>query len=129
MTDRFPDVTALLLDLLEAFAGEGRVNTETPDDLQQVLPFVRVRRISGPSDRVNDYAQVDVDVYHSTYAAGEPLAQQILQYLTGQKLRGDLAVVDRVQCNVAPIERPHPTPGVRWFHAEYLLVSRRHALP
>jgi hypothetical protein len=121
---RFPDVHVLLIEVLTPLVGVGRVATQTPADLAQRLPFVRVNRTGGYSDRLCDYARVDVDVFHQTYSDGERLAARVHEFLTGQRLRASNGLVDRVAVDVAPVEVPWDS-GVRRFTGRYLLVSRR----
>ncbi|WP_431881821.1 hypothetical protein [Micromonospora chalcea] len=121
---RFPDVQRALVSILGPLV-DGRAGTETPSDLEKKMPFIRVLRTGGPSDRVNDYATVDVDVFAATYTAAEPLAERVRQLLTGPPLRAGAAILDRISCESAPVELPW-APGVRRFGATYLVVSRRH---
>ena len=121
---RFPDVQVLLIEVLTPFVGVDRVALQTPADLAQRLPFIRVARTGGYSDRLCDYARVDIDVFHRTYADGERLAARVHEYLTGQRLRAGNGLVDRVGVDVAPVELPWAS-GVRRFTGRYLLVSRR----
>ncbi len=124
---RFPDVQVLLVNDLETLAGDGRTAIETPPDLEERLPFVRIRRSGGSSDRLNDVATVDIDVFAGTYTAGELLAEQIREYLVGPP--PPLAAVDRVVCEAAPRELPwgQPDGPVRRWGATYQLISRRRA--
>lgn len=122
---RFPDAQAVLVDLLEQFTGPGRTDTETPDNLLEVLPFIRVLRSGGLSDRVSDHARVEVDVFATTYAQAEETAEAVRQYLIGTPLRSGPAVIDRVQCDQGPVEKPW-APGIRRFGATYSIVSRRY---
>lgn len=121
---RFPDVQRALVAILGPLVG-GRAGTETPADLESRMPFVRVTRTGGPSDRVSDFALVDVDVFAATYATAEPLAEQIRQLLTGPPLRAGVVILDRISCESGPTELPW-APGVRRFGATYLVVSRRY---
>lgn len=122
---RFPDVHRLLLAVLEDLAGgEGHLGTQTPADLAARLPFIRVARIGGPSDRISDYARVAIDVFGATYAEAEALAALVHELLTGTRLRAGGAVVDRVGVDQAPVELPW-SPQIRRFQGRYLFVSRR----
>ncbi|MBF9135324.1 hypothetical protein I0C86_41475 [Plantactinospora sp. S1510] len=122
---RFPDVQRVLVTLLEPLAGVGRTGIETPGDLQSKLPFVRVIRTGGPSTRTSDYATVDVDVFAASYAAAEPLAERIRQYLTGPPLSSGAAVLDRITCESAAAELPW-APGIRRLSATYRVTARRY---
>lgn len=121
---RYPDVQRLLVDELEGLAGAGRTGIETPVNLADVLPFVRVMRVGGFSDRLNDRATVDVDVFSSTYTAGELLAERVRQHLVGPP--PPVVLLDRVDCEIAPRELPWGDGTVRRWNATYLVTSRRH---
>ncbi len=122
---RFPDVQRLLVFELEALAGAGHTAIQTPPDLTDVLPFVRVLRIGGPSDRLHDFPTIDVDVFAATYTAAELLAEQIRQWLVGPP--PPVRELDRVDVDVAPRELPWGDGStVRRFGATYRAVTRRH---
>ncbi|TDC02281.1 hypothetical protein E1091_01140 [Micromonospora fluostatini] len=122
---RFPDVQRALVTILEPLAGAGRAGVETPTDLQAKLPFIRVLRIGGGSDRLSDFAVVDVDVFAASYGAAELLAERVRQLLTGPPLRAGAAVLDRITCDSGPVELPW-APGVRRFGATYQVTARRY---
>lgn len=97
---RFPDVHALLVTALEGLAGgPEHTGIETPANLAEVLPFVRVRRFGGGSDRFYDFPIVDVDVFGSHYAGTEALAERIRQYLVGPPPA--VVLLDRVDCTTS----------------------------
>ncbi|HEX8632240.1 MAG TPA: hypothetical protein VF755_29125 [Catenuloplanes sp.] len=121
---RFPDAQVLLAEVLLPLVGAGRVGSQTPPNLQQALPFIRVVRAGGRSDRLCDFARVEVDVFHRTYAEGSALAGDVQEFLTTQRLRSPTGLVDRVAVEVAPVEVPWAS-GVRRFGARYLIVTRR----
>jgi len=122
---RFPDIHRVLINVLEVLAGgPEHLGTQTPADLQDRLPFVRVLRRGGPSDRLSDYPRVEIDTFGATYTEAEQLAAVVHEYLTGIRLRADGAVVDRVAVDQAPVELPW-SPQVRRFQARYLFVCRR----
>ncbi|MFI7608785.1 hypothetical protein ACIBTV_27245 [Micromonospora sp. NPDC049366] len=127
---RFPDVQRALAALLEPLAGgAGHTGAQTPENLQQVLPFIRVYRRGGSSDRFNDYASVEVDVFAATYggdSGAEALSERVRQFLTGQPHAIGPVVLDRITCTSAPAERPW-APDVRRIGATYQVVSRRYA--
>lgn len=122
---RFPDVQRALVTLVEQVAGAGRAGAETPADLQERMPFVRVLRVGGGSDHLSDYAVVDVDVFAGAYTVAEPLAERIRQHLTGPPPRVGPVVLDRITCQSGPAELPW-APGVRRFGATYLVAARRY---
>lgn len=126
---RFPDLEDFLVVLLEDLAGgEQHTGTETPSNLADVLPFIRVIRPPGGgfSDQLNDYGVVDIDVFHRTYRLGaKPLAEDVRQILTTRKHRIVGQVIDRIECTAAPAELPW-APGIRRVGATYRTVARRY---
>lgn len=121
---RFPDVQLLLLDTLEPFVGAGRAAINTPHNLADVMPFIRVRKGGGASDRLTDLARVDVDVFTATYAASEELAERIRQHLVGPP--PPVMLLDRVEVVVSPQELEWGDPQIiRRFGATYRLATRR----
>jgi hypothetical protein len=126
MTDaRFPDIHRVLLTVLEDLAGgAGHLGLQTPTKLAERLPFLRVRRTGGHSDRLSDFARVEIDIFDGTYAAAERRAAAVHEFVTRTRLRAGRAVVDRVAVDQAPVELPW-SPQVRRFAGRYLFVCRR----
>ncbi len=123
-TRRFPDVQRLLVVGLEPLVGVGRTAVETPDDLEDRMPFVRIMRVGGGRDRLNDQPTVDIDVFAATYTAAENLAEQIAEWLIGPP--SGIREFDRVTCEVAPRELPWVDDNtVRRWGATYRTVTRR----
>jgi hypothetical protein len=120
---RFPDVQRRLVNALEAWIGAGHVGVETPPSFDGLLPFVRVVRVGGPSDRLNDQAAVDIDVFGESYLATEQLAEEIRQWLCGPPPA--IAVFDRVGCDTGPRELPWGDGLVRRWGASYSITARR----
>lgn len=123
MGSLFPDVARVLVEDLETLAGVGHTGTQTPVDLAGVLPFVRVLRVGGGSDRLNDLPVIDVDVFADTYAAAELLAERIRQRLVGPPPAQPQ--LDRADCEVGPRELPWGDGQIRRFGATYTLITRR----
>lgn len=124
---RFPHVQKLLVLLLEEMAGGAdRTGTETPDDLQDHLPFVRVRRITGDSTWLNDHPVVEVDVFATTQEAAWRLAEDIRDFIVGPPPPHPL--FDRIDCEQGPRELPWADPRVRRWGADYRVTSRRRAV-
>jgi hypothetical protein len=121
---RFPDVQRELVDDLAVLVGADHVAIETPAELAAALPFVRVLRIGGSSDRFNDVAVVEVDVFAATYTDGEPLAEQVRQRLVGPP--PPVPRLDRIDCEIAPRELPWGDGTVRRWNATYHITSRRY---
>ncbi len=125
MVRRFPDIQRLLIGALTAAGFGVHAAIETPANLRDVLPFVRVRRIGGWSDRVNDHPTVDVDVFGATYAATEPLAVAVREWLVGPP--SPIWQLDHVDVEAEPRELPwgEPDAGIRRWGATYRAVTRR----
>jgi hypothetical protein len=118
---RFPDIQRVLVEHLAQF---GNTAIETPQNLNERLPFVRIVRTGGGSGLISDGARFEVDVFAGTYLAAEQLAEQIRQYLCGPP-PGPHAL-DRVECLTGPRELPWDDDGlVRRWSAEYGAVTRR----
>jgi hypothetical protein len=121
----FPDVQDLLVDAMAVWVGgdTDRVDSETPDNLQQMLPFIRVVKMGGGRSRISDYPSVSVDVFAATYSEAFRLAERIDQWLAGPP--PPLPSLDRVVHDVAPREMDWPDPDIRRFQAQYTVVTRR----
>lgn len=124
---RFPDVQRLLLDALEGIVGSGHVGIETPPDLEDQLPYVRVQRVAGSSDRITDSALTTVDVFHGLYGTAHGIAEDIRDWLVGPP--PPIPRIDHVVCVSAPQELPWDDQSpVRRFGATYRLQTRRQPL-
>lgn len=120
---RFPDVTRLLVGALENLVGAVHTGPETPENLQDVLPFVRVQRIGGSRDRLNDFPTVQVDVFADSYSVAEALADDVDQWLTGPP--PPLDELDRAIHDVAPRRLPWGDERIVRFQSQYTIVTRR----
>lgn len=121
---RFPDVQSLLVYGLEPLFGAGRTDTETPADFTGMLPFCRVWRSGGPSDRLNDHPTVDVDVFDARYADALRLAEIVREFLVGPP--PGLREIDRTECSPGPRELPWgDNQSLRRIGATYHLTLRR----
>ncbi len=120
---RWPDMNVVLRDLIgDRVGGTTNVGPQTPEDLAARPWFVRAMRVDGGSDLLNDYPVMEVDVFAPTYAVGEPLAENIRQWLTRRR---PSPVVDRIDCLTAPRELPWGDGTMRRFGATYDVVTRR----
>lgn len=119
----FPDVQRLLVERLAVWVGEDYVDTETPDDLQQQLPFIRVERVGGGRDRISDTSTVELQFYASTYAEVHPLAERVCEWLCGPP--PPIPQLDRVLCTSAPVEIPYGDERIRRLVANFQLTTRR----
>lgn len=119
----FPDVQVLLVGALGVWVGEDNVDTETPEDLQDNLPFIRVERLGGGRDQLSDAPSIEVQVYASTYAEASRLAEHICQWLCGPP--PPLPQIDKATCTSAPVEIPYGDVRIRRLVASYQLTTRR----
>lgn len=121
----FPDVESLLVAYLETLvASSDQVDTETPGSFTGLTPFVRAYRFGGPSERFNDFADVQVDVFHELRSVGLPLARRIQSLLMGPP--PPVVLFDRIDCQVAPRELEWGDDDtIRRWGANYRVVSRR----
>lgn len=90
--------------------GLGDVGGETPPDLADHLPFLRVRRIGGADNRVTDLPRVDVRVYAPDRSAALHIAEQARQRLTSMPVATPHGVLDRADTESGPAEVPGPDP-------------------
>jgi hypothetical protein len=122
----FPDLeTAIRTALADLVTDLAHTGTVTPADLQQRLPFIRVRRFGGTDDRLTDQARVDVDYFAASRAAAWAGAEAVRQRLISRPLRVGAVVIDQVTTTTAPIEVPWDDPNVRRVTAAYTASARR----
>ena len=130
---RFPPAARTIAKILEQLAPPvakgARVGTRTPDDLTGRMPFIRVVRDGGPSDAVNDFALLYVDVFSDNLDAAEKLSERIRELMTQQPIRLGPAIVDSVTCTNGPTELPPWAPGINRFESRYTVVFRRYNAP
>ncbi len=127
----FRDEEAAVLDQIEAYYKTEKPRTihtgdQTPgdDDLEDVLPFVRVGRTGGAPIRGSEHTDrpvIDVDVFAKTRAEAKMIAREIEQLLMASRHPID-------DCNV--LMSPQRVPWVegvpiRRFYASYQLSLRR----
>lgn len=122
-----PDVEKLIVAWLEGLVDNpDRVNTETPEDFTGLTPFIRAYRSSGSADRLNDFANIQVDVFDPLRSVAEPLARRIQALMMGPP--PPVAAFDRVDCPVSPQELEWGDDDtIRRWGATYRVVSRRRA--
>jgi hypothetical protein len=126
---RFPDAPKTLAKILgSSLVAAGQAGTRTPDDFAGLMPYIRVIRVGGYNDGINDYARVAVGVFSDNLSVTEETAEKVRTKLTTEKLRLGPAIVDRVACDSAPQEMDQWAPGINHFEARYLTVFRRYAV-
>lgn len=127
----FPDVQAVLINDLVKFVGglDDHTGYVTPADLEKKLPFIRVRRTAGANDGLNDYPDVDIDVFGGSYSEAFNLARRVDAYLVGERGASQIAVFDLVVNMDGPHELPWDDEGViRRFGLQYVITTRRRVL-
>lgn len=117
----FPDIEQLLVDYLHEVTNR-RVLTDLPSNLDQILPVVRLTRVSGADDDYKlDRPIVDVDVYAQDRAGAFSLARQVQALLrfelpTTTRPGG---VVTAVSTIVGPRWLPDTNTNLRRVQATY----------
>jgi hypothetical protein len=118
-----PDIEAVLNpwaeDTFGHFAG-----AETPDDLEQQLPAIRIERIGGGDDRFSGSPRVAVDVFAASADEARTLASSLRDKLLF--LRGPVngAVVRDVRCDSGPTRLPWANEAVYRRGATYTVSLR-----
>lgn len=119
------DVEALVATWIEANVDNVRGMSETPANLDSLVPVAKVRRIGGPYDGFKaDRATVDIDYFDSTRdraIAGALHVQWALHNLFARRTVGD-AVVCRVETITSPRHLPYDNTGLRRFGATYRIT-------
>jgi hypothetical protein len=120
----FPNIERLLAGLLAPdFGGDDHVGSETPDDLEARLPFLRVVRIGGARTHQYDYPVVDLDVFDVDEAAGAPRASRLANRLLAKP--PPHPSIDVVSCEPAFRELPWgDSESVRRWGATFFLETR-----
>lgn len=121
----FPDVEALAIAYLHAKTAK-RVVTDLPVDLDDILPVIRVTRISGTNrDYRLDRPIVDVDVFAADRAGASALSGVVRDLLHDHLPYEDAVQPTGVVTSVVTIAGPRwlPDPNIRLrrFHATYEL--------
>ncbi|MFI9237821.1 hypothetical protein [Streptomyces sp. NPDC053079] len=126
MNAHWPDAEAALIAWLPRLLDGMRVCTDTPANLETVLPLVRLYRSGGTDDGFRlDAAVVEVDVFAGTRAQAVALAARLrallLEHLPGSTISaatGDV-VVTACSTTAAPAVRPWTNPAVVRVGATY----------
>ncbi|GGK61218.1 hypothetical protein Sme01_02860 [Sphaerisporangium melleum] len=119
------DVEALVATWIEANVDNIRGMSETPANLDALVPVAKVRRVGGPYDGFKaDRATVDIDVFDSTRDGAIAAAlhvQWALHHRFDRSKVGD-AVVCRVETLTSPRPLPYDNTGLRRFGATYRIT-------
>jgi hypothetical protein len=118
-----PDVEAVLAPWAESTFGAFSC-AETPPDLEDRLPVIRVERIGGPDERFSQHPRVAVDVFAATADEARTLAGQVRDALV--LLRGPVngAVIRGVRCDAGPSRQPWANEAVHRRGASYTVSLR-----
>ncbi len=121
----FPNIERLLVVLFETdLGGAEHTGTETPDDLESRLPFLRVTRIGGSRTHQIDYPVVDLDLFDVDEAAGAPRASAIANRLLTKP--APHPSIDYVSCDPAFRELPWgDSETVRHWGATFFIETRK----
>lgn len=121
---RFANINHLLVYLLEDLAGgEEHCDSETPADLYDRLPFIRVRKVDGDRDRLFDRPIVEIDAFALTELQGQQLGDEIFEYL--MRVPSPHPAIDATFCSPSPRELPWADERIRRFSATYAFDLRR----
>lgn len=117
----FPDAEDLMLDLLDPL---GTVVLATPVSL--VPPLIVVRRVGGFSDRITDFAVIQVETYGSTHEQAAGLAESCRQVIIASPatVAGGTSV-DSARTVGAPTFVDYGQPLVHRYIATYNIEFRR----
>jgi hypothetical protein len=116
------DVEAVIAPWIE-WATDATAGAETPPDLENRLPFVRVERIGGPDERFSAHPRIAVDVFAATADEARTLAGRVSGLLLF--LRGPVggpvegAVIRNVRCDAGPSRQPWSNPAIYRRGATY----------
>lgn len=120
----FPNIERLVASIFAAdLGGDDHVGSETPDDLEAHLPFLRVVRMGGPRTHLFDYPVVDLDYFAVDEATGAPAASQLANRLLGKP--PPHPSIDLVSCEPSFRELPWgDTESVRRWGATFFFETR-----
>lgn len=115
--------------LLAFLADLGATFTVTPLDLAARVPAIRVGRVGGPRDQIQDYPTIDIQTYtakdsgdpRSSLNLGNKVCDRMLDF---PFMAGDL-LVDEVECRTAPTFIGYPDNTLSVTRAVYTLTLRR----
>lgn len=114
----------LLADLVDA----GSCAIQTPNDLLDHLPFIKVERIGGQSTRWDDSPRIDVAVYCLRESRGQGVALALAcqaRLLSFPHAIPDVGVIDSVETDVSPNEVPWANAAIRLITSSYRVTVRR----
>jgi hypothetical protein len=118
-----PDIESALNPWAETTFGAFSA-AETPADLEELLPVIRIERGGGADERFSEHPRVFVDVFASTADKARTLANNLRDALLA--LRGTVngAVIRNVRCDSGPSRQPWANPAVHRRGATYTVSFR-----
>jgi hypothetical protein len=127
----WPDVHSILF-LLFADLCDNVISPPRPEDYQDLMPLILVRRLGGSDDRITDTARVDVEVYVSEdpeagggWQVAFDLAGRCQQRLLNRPHITSAGRIDTVTTESSPAQIPHDDQAVRLVAATYRISFRR----
>lgn len=119
----WPDAERAMCDFL---APLGTCGPETPKTLQSQIPYLRVTRTGGTSDRVTDRASVSVDVFAADRDTAKAIAGQVRRMLLTELPAATAhGVIDWATVNAGPAVLPATdSDNLRLAVASYQLSTR-----
>lgn len=126
----YAEAEAVLQDALAVKFPAAHVCTETPSNLADVLPVIRITRFGGADDEVYtfDTPEVDFDCYAATRAASRLLAHQVRTFVRNELpgVKVGAAFVHRTRSIQGPTWTPYDNTNIRRF--TYSAAIRLHSL-
>ncbi|MFD4699761.1 hypothetical protein [Streptomyces niveus] len=118
-----PDVETVLAPWLEATLDVFSA-AETPADLEDQLPMIRVERIGGPDKRFSEHPRVAVDVFAATADEARVLAGRVRDALVFLSGPVGVSVVRDVRCDSGPSRQPWANEAIHRRGATYSVSLR-----
>lgn len=120
----FPNIEHVLADLFAPLlGGVQHVGSETPDQLESFLPFLRIVRTGGPRTHLFDYPVVDLAYLAADETSGAPGASAIANRLLSKP--PPHASIDYVGCEPSFRELPWgESQTVRHWGATFFFETR-----
>jgi hypothetical protein len=129
-----PDIELVLnpwlsAQLLSVYGVTARVASETPENLESVVPFVRLYRVTG-SDKaypmILDQATISVDSFGADRASASQVGRQVhaLLYSSAQGSAINGAAVGGVITIAGPRWLPYSDLNIRRYNATYAVTFR-----
>ncbi|MER5608340.1 hypothetical protein AB0F93_00090 [Micromonospora tulbaghiae] len=121
----FPDIERLLAAVFAPLlGGDEHVGNEAPDNLEAVVPFLRVMRVGGPRTALYDYPIVELALLTAEDVDGLPMLSRFVNLLLDKP--PPHAALDYVDCDPGPRELAWgDNDAVRHWGATLFLETRK----